>query len=299
MKPRQKASDVAFTLMNYAVMTLFALACVIPFYYLFINTISDNNLSARGLITFLPKGVHLDNYVKILGIQGLANSAMVSLGRTVIGTMLTIIGTSFLGYAVSKPELWLRKVWYRLIVVTLYFNAGIIPWYINMKNLGLINNFLAYILPSVISPFLLMLFKTYVENIPASLEESADLDGAGYLAKYICLIIPLSKPILATLVVFSAVNQWNAFTDTLFLVTNPKLFSLQYMLFQYLNESSNLAAQLREASKMGQTVNLSSLLTPTSVKMTVSMIVVLPVLAVYPFFQKYFVNGILIGAVKG
>lgn len=299
MKEKQTASDIIFNILNYTFMTLFALACTLPFYYLFINTISDNNLSAKGIITLVPKGIHFANYTKILAMDGLVNSVLISVARTVLGTFLTILGTTFLGYALSKQELWMRKVWYRFIIITMYFNAGIIPWYINMKNLGLVNNFLAYIVPGIISPFSLILFKTYVENIPASLEESADLDGAGYIMKYLRIIIPLSKPIVATLIVFSAVGQWNSFMDTLFLMTNAKLFSLQYMLFQYLNESSNLAASLREAAKSGQEINVSALMTPTSVKMTVSMIVVLPILAVYPFFQKYFVNGIMIGAVKG
>ena len=168
-----------------------------------------------------------------------------------------------------------------------------------MKNLGLTNNFLAYIIPGIVSPFSLVLFKTYVESIPPSLEESAQLEGAGYMKRYFHLIIPLCKPIIATLAVFSAVGQWNSFTDTLFLMTDTKLYSLQYTLSQYLNESNALAESLRQAASDGMQVNLSAVLTPTSVKMTVSMVAVIPILLVYPFFQRYFVNGIMIGAVKG
>jgi putative aldouronate transport system permease protein len=291
--------DYIFNAVNYIILTLFTLACVIPFYYLFINTISDNTLVTKGLITWLPKGIHFDNYKQILKIDGLFNSVMVSVGRTVLGTVLTLVGTTFLGYALSKPEFWKRKIWYRFVLITMYFNAGIIPWYINMKNLGLLNNFLAYIIPGIVSPFSLILFKTYVESIPSSLEESADLDGAGYITKYVRLIMPLSKPIVATLAVFSAVGQWNSFTDTLFLMTDQKYYSLQYMLYQYLNESNALADSLRQAAANGSQINLSAVLTPTAVKMTISMVVVIPILCVYPFFQKYFVNGIMIGAVKG
>ncbi len=224
---------------------------------------------------------------------------MISVARTVLGTFLTLFGTTFLGYAFSRKELWHRTWCYRFVIVTMYFNAGIIPWYINMKNLGLTNNFLAYIIPGIVSPFSLVLFKTYVESIPPSLEESAQLDGAGYMKRYFHLIIPLCKPIIATLAVFSAVGQWNSFTDTLFLMTDTKLYSLQYTLSQYLNESNALAESLRQAASDGMQVNLSAVLTPTSVKMTVSMVAVIPILLVYPFFQRYFVNGIMIGAVKG
>ena len=298
MKKKRHAGlgEIAFSAGNYLLMLVFTLLCIFPFYYLFINTISDNTLVSKGLITFFPKGIHFANYKKI---RGLVNSLMISVARTVLGTFLTLFGTTFLGYAFSRKELWHRTWCYRFVIVTMYFNAGIIPWYINMKNLGLTNNFLAYIIPGIVSPFSLVLFKTYVESIPPSLEESAQLDGAGYMKRYFHLIIPLCKPIIATLAVFSAVGQWNSFTDTLFLMTDTKLYSLQYTLSQYLNESNALAESLRQAASDGMQVNLSAVLTPTSVKMTVSMVAVIPILLVYPFFQRYFVNGIMIGAVKG
>jgi putative aldouronate transport system permease protein len=299
LKQKLAMGDYVFNSLSYIILTLFTLSCVIPFYYLFINTISDNTLVTKGLITWLPKGIHFKNYIQILKIDGLFNSVLVSVGRTVFGTVLTLIGTTFLGYAFSKSEFWKRKFWYRFVLITMYFNAGIIPWYINMKNLGLLNNFLAYIIPGIIAPFSLILFKTYIESIPPSLEESADLDGAGYITKFVRLIIPLSTPIVASLAVFSAVGQWNSFTDTLFLMTDSKFYSLQYMLYQYLNESNALADSLRQAAASGSQVNLATVLTPTGVKMTISMVVVIPILLVYPFLQKYFVNGIMIGAVKG
>ena len=301
MKKKRHAGpgEIAFSAGNYLLMLVFTLLCIFPFYYLFINTISDNTLVSKGLITFFPKGIHFANYKKIFEIRGLVNSLMISVARTVLGTFLTLFGTTFLGYAFSRKELWHRTWCYRFVIVTMYFNAGIIPWYINMKNLGLTNNFLAYISPGIVSPFSLVLFKTYVESIPPSLEESAQLDGAGYMKRYFHLIIPLCKPIIATLAVFSAVGQWNSFTDTLFLMTDTKLYSLQYTLSQYLNESNALAESLRQAASDGMQVNLSAVLTPTSVKMTVSMVAVIPILLVYPFFQRYFVNGIMIGAVKG
>lgn len=298
-KTRKSAGDVIFDICNIMFFGLFTLACVLPFYYLFINTISDNDLVAKGMIVWLPKGIHWDNYVEILKINGLGRAALVTLARTVLGTFFTAFGTSFLGYALTRKELWKRKIWYRYVIITMYFNAGIIPWFITMKNLGLTNNFLAYILPGIVSPYSLMLFKTYCESIPDSLEESAELDGAGYFVRYTQIILPLSKPILATLVIFAAVNNWNAFMDTVFLMTDSKLFTLQYVLYEYLNEAQSLAASIMSMASQGIVIDTSKLLTPTSIKMTVSMVVVLPILFVYPFFQKYFAGGIMIGAVKG
>lgn len=283
----------------YVVFTLFTILCVFPFYYIFINTISDNQLVTRGQIMFWPKGLHLDNYREVLKLNGLWQAAFISFARTVLGTALTLIGTMFLGYAMSRPEYWKHKFWYRFVVVTMYFNAGIIPWFINMKNLGLLNNFLAYVIPGIISPFYMILYKTYVESIPASLEESAQLDGAGYLVRFFRIIFPLSMAMLATIAVFTAVGQWNSFTDTLFLMTSSKLYTLQYLLYQYLSEADSVAALIRSNPAMASNMDLSNVLTATSVRMTITVVVVLPVLCIYPFFQRFFIKGIMIGAVKG
>ena len=298
-RKRLSAGDHVFNFFNYTFFTLFTLICFLPFYYLFINTISNNDLVAKGQIIWYPRGIHFDNYLQVLQIPSFGTAAFVTISRTVLGTLLSMLGTSFIGYDLTRKELWMRKLWYRFVIITMYFNAGIIPWFITMKNLHLTNNFLAYILPGIISPFSLMLFKTYVENIPDSMEESAELDGAGYLVRYFKIIMPLSKPILATLVIFSAVGHWNSFMDTVFLMTNSKLFTLQYVLYQYLNEASSLADMLMSMQANSELIDVTKLLTPTSVKMTVSMVVVLPILFVYPFFQRYFVGGIMVGAVKG
>ncbi len=297
-RPRTSAGSRLFDVLNYTCFALFTLICIYPFYYIFINTISDNTLSARGLIILYPIGFHLDNYVQVLKIQGLALAALVSVSRTVLGASLTLFASAFVGYLVTKEKLWKRKVWYRFIIITMYFNAGLIPWYILMMNLGLTNNFLAYILPSIISPFNIILVKTYVESVPPSLEESAQIDSAGYWVRFTRIILPLCMPILATVTVFSAVGQWNTFQDTLFLMTDRNLYTLQYLLYRYINQSNALATILKNSSG-AVNIDLSVVQNPTSVRMTVTMIVVAPILFVYPFFQRYFVSGIMIGAVKG
>lgn len=288
----------AFDVVNYLVFGIFTLMCVYPFYYIFINTISDNTLTARGLVMFYPIGVHFSNYVQVLKIAGLAQATLISVARTVLGTGLTVFASAFVGYLVTKEKMWHRKFWYRFIIATMYFNAGIIPWYILMMNLHLTNNFLAYIIPGIVSPFNIILVKTYVESIPAALEESAQIDSAGYWTRFSRIVLPLCTPILATVTVFSAVGQWNSFQDTLFLMTDRNLYTLQFLLYRYINESNALATILKNTNG-AVNVNLSLVQTPTSVRMTVTMIVVAPILLVYPFFQRYFVGGIMIGAVKG
>lgn len=295
---QNSVGNIVFNIINYLVLAAFTLVCIFPFYYILINTISDNDLVSKGKVLFVPLGIHFANYAQVFMIDGLWPAALVSVGRTVIGTLLTLLGSSFLGYTLGRKEMWKRKLWYRFVVVTMYFNAGLIPWFVTMKMLGMVDNFLAYVLPGMVIPFYLILFKTYFEQIPASLEESAQVDGAGYLVRYVRIILPLSLPILATIAIFSSVGQWNSFVDTLFLARTSKLYTLQFLLYQYLNEVNALAATLRN-SPQAANMDPSKMLTPSSIRMTISMIVVLPILFVYPFFQRFYVKGIMIGAVKG
>ncbi|MFX3633637.1 MAG: carbohydrate ABC transporter permease [Candidatus Pristimantibacillus sp.] len=299
MRPQKRSRDWLFNSVNYTIFGLFTLLCLFPFYYLFINTISSNDLSSRGLVTFYPKVIHFSNYIEVLKVKGLAEAAYVSAGRTIVGTLLTVLASAFLGYLFTKKKMWGRKFWYRFVVITMYFNAGIIPWYIIMMNLHLTNNYLAYILPAIVSPFYIILVKTFVESIPEVLEESAEMDGAGYLTLFSKIIMPLITPIAATIAIFSAVGQWNSFIDTVFLMTESKYYTLQFVLYKYLNESTSLAAIIRNSQGSLGNIDLTNKQTATSVRTTVSMIVVLPILCVYPFFQRYFVKGIMIGAVKG
>ena len=196
--------------------------------------------------------------------------------------------------------MWHKKLWYRLTVATMYFNAGIIPWYLTMKNLHLTNNFLGYILPLVVSPFYIILTKTFVESIPKALSEAAELDGAGVLTVFWTIMLPIMKPILATVAIFSAVGQWNAFQDTLLLMTDTKLYSLQFILYQYLNQASSLSSLAKSTSSGASLAGaLATTQTATSIRMTITIIVVVPIMLVYPIFQRYFIKGIMIGAVKG
>lgn len=292
-------NDRIFNILNVALFTIITLICIYPFYYLFINTISDNELSGRGLITFFPKGIHLTNYLQVFKIQNLGHAAFISLARTLLGASLTVIGSALLGFVFTQKEMWGRKFWYRFVIITMYFNAGIIPWFIIMMKFHLTNNFLAYILPFIVQPFFIVLVKTYIESLPASIQESAEIDGAGYLVIFSKIILPLITPILATVAVFSAVNQWNSFSDTLFLMTDERYYTLQFILYRYMNQASLLAHILQSTQGSVMSADIAHMQTSTSVRMTVSMIIVTPILFVYPFCQRYFVKGIMIGAVKG
>lgn len=297
---RLTAKDIIFNSINYTFFIAFTITCIFPFYYLFINTISDNEMVRKGQINFLPHGFNIDNYLSLIQAKEVGRAFLVSAGRTVVGTLLMVVASAFVGYLVTKQQMWHRKFWYRFLVITMYFNAGLIPWYLNMSMLGLTNKFSAYILPGIVAPYNIILVKTYIESIPSELEESAFMDGAGYTVIFRKIIWPLSKPILATIAIFGAVGHWNSFQDSLILMQGaPELYTLQHRLYLYLNQASNIAAMMNSGtSQMSETLQ-SSLLNTKVIKYTISMVSIIPILLVYPFMQKYFEKGIMIGAVKG
>jgi len=303
-KPKKKKMKVSMedriiTIVSYVIYTLFAFVCFYPFYYIFINSLSANDLSEKGKVLFWIKGLHFKNYIDIVKVPGLFNALKISLARTVIGTTLTVATAAFLGYMFTRETMWKRKLWYRLVVATMYFNAGIIPWYITMRNLGLTNNFWGYIFPNIVAPFYIVLCKTYVESVPKELQQAAEIDGAGTLRIFWQIMLPVIQPILATVAIFSAVNQWNSFQDTLLLVTDPKLHTLQFVLYQYITQATSLKALVNSTSTSSSIAALATAQTATSIRMTVTVVVVTPIVFVYPFFQKFFIKGIMIGAVKG
>ncbi len=299
-KMKVGVGDRIISVITYVVYSFFAFVCIYPFYYIFINTISANNLSERGKVLFWPKGLHFNNYIDVLKIPDLFSALQVSVARTLVGTVITVIIAAFLGFMFTRDTLWKRKLWYRFVVATMYFNAGIIPWFITMTNLGLRNNFWGYILPVVVSPFYIVLCKTFVESIPKELQDAAEIDGAGTLKIFFNVILPVIKPILATVAIFTAVSQWNAFQDTLLLVTDKKFYTLQFILFQYINQASSLSALVNNSTSTADlAASLAKAQTATSIRMTVTIVVVTPIILVYPLFQRFFVKGIMIGAVKG
>ena len=299
VRMKKSGGEIAFQVCNYLFFILFALICAYPFYYLIINSISANDISASGLVNFVPKQIHFQNYIDVFKLNGLGTAMLVSFARTVIGTICTVMASAYLGFMFTQPRMWHRKLWYRLMVVTMYFNAGLIPMFMTMKTLHLTNTFWVYIIPAIVQPFNIIMTKTYIESIPASLQEAAEIDGAGTLTVFWKIILPVSKPILATIAIWAAVGQWNSFQDTLVYITDQKLYSLQYLLYTYLNQANSLATLVRQSGNVAAVANLATQQTATSIRMTISVIVVLPILFIYPIFQKYFVKGIMIGSVKG
>jgi len=186
----------------------------------------------------------------------------------------------------------------------MYFQAGLIPVFLTIVRLGLMNNFLVYVIPSMMQPFNIILVKTFIESTPSSLQESAEIDGAGTMRIFFQIVLPLIKPILATIAIFAAVGQWNSFMDTVLYITDERLHTLQFTLHRYISQAELIARMMQQAQAAGgagasAAIRAATQQTPASVRMTVTVVVTLPILFVYPFFQKYFVKGIMMGAVKG
>lgn len=291
-KKKMTREDVIYHIFAYLIFSLIALMCAYPFYYLLICTISNNQLVNLGLINIIPRGIHFGNYVKIFQVQNLPNAALVSVLRTVVGTVSSLLTTAYMAYFFTKEEMWGRKFWYRAVVATMYFSAGMIPAYLNNRMLGLTNSFWVYIIPGMVSVYNMILVKTSIESLPPDLEESAYLDGAGYFRRFVQIVLPLQKPILATVGLFSAVHHWNDFFTTKLYITKPKLYTLQFQLYELLNQITAASEQITEQDRY-------SAISPVGIRLTLTAVVVIPIMLVYPFIQKYYVKGIMVGAVKG
>lgn len=297
MKTKKKERVTILGLLNTVLLLFFVFLCVYPLYYIFINSISTAIEVQKGIFLF-PRQITMMSYTNINNIQGIYSSIFISVSRTVVGSLVTCLFTSILAFLLTQREMPARKAIYRFVIVTMYINAGFIPYYLLISNLGLKNSFLVYILPGSISAYYLVLIKTYIESLPMELMESADIDGAGPVRKFVSLIIPLAKPILACIITFAAVWQWNSWSDNLFFIQGSKgrnLHTLQFLLYQ--NLQSNMSSAIRGTDSAAAAAAIK--ITPTTLRMAMTFITVLPILCVYPFMQRYFTSGIMLGAVKG
>jgi multiple sugar transport system permease protein/putative aldouronate transport system permease protein len=285
---------ILFLIFNYMLFAALVLMCVYPVWFILISSFSGAS-GTSGIL--LPRGFSFQNYENVVKIKGVFPALGVSVMRTVVGTIFTVITSMFLGYLFTKQVMPFRKILYRGLVITMYVSGGLIPTFLVIRAYGLLNNFWVYILPGMASAYNIILVKTFVEQLPASVEESAMLDGAGVLTIFVRIILPMSMPIVATIAIFAGVGQWNSWFDNhIYAFQNKNLTTLQYLLYNFLKEAENLVRQMMESST---DIDISKLLTPKGVRMTITMVTITPVLFIYPFLQRYFVKGIMIGAVKG
>lgn len=278
---------------NLIFMLVLLLLMLLPFVYILSYSLSSPNMLKGGIILF-PAGFTLDSYKKALGEPAVLTGAIVSVARSIIGPAVMLFFTSMAAYALTRSDLGGVRFFRKYFIFTLYFTSGIIPLYILMGYLHLKGTFLIYILPSAVSVFNMVLIKTYMEALPKEMEEAAVVDGANDIRVLFQVIVPVCKPVFAAVVLFECVNQWNAFMDTqIYNTMSPHLYSLQYVLYNTLNQFNSLE-QLKEQGQKNLTA-----ITPQTFKMAITVITILPIAIVYPFLQRYFVKGLLVGSVKG
>lgn len=275
------------------IIILLCATCVLPFIHLAAKSISGNSFVMAKSIYFWPKGINFDAYVSIFKDGSLVYSMGYSLLVTTIFTVLGLLVSTCAAYTLSKKRLKGRLFFTFLLMIPMYFSAGIIPSYLLLKNLNLLDNMWVLIWPLIYSPYNMLIMKTNFQvNIPDSLEESAFLDGATNFQILRKIVLPLSKPIIATLALFYAVGRWNSYADNMYFIKSDNLKMVQYKLYQMV--ASAAEAQTATLSEAAAVTSTPEVLQAASI-----MFVTIPIICIYPFVQKYFVKGAMIGAIKG
>lgn len=273
---------------NAAILLLFSLLCILPFYYVVVVSISNPDLVREGQFIFSPKGFSLKAYQTIFSYPTFRSSLEVSVIRTVVGTLLSLILESSLAYALSKDYLHGHKFFTIMLIITLLFNGGMIPTYIIVKETHLLNTIWALIIPNAIIVMNVLILISFFRNIPTSVEESAKIDGANDLIIFFWLAIPLSLPAIASIALFNAVSNWNALMDGVMYINSENLKPLQVFLYGIVMQTKTNTMEADAQALPTLSIQTATIFAGT-----------LPILLVYPFLQRYFVKGITLGAVKG
>jgi putative aldouronate transport system permease protein len=289
--------DRIFEIVNYTLLILLVIVTLYPMLNTLAVSFNDATDSLRGGIYLWPRKWTLENYKFVFQEANILNAALISVLRTVIGTVLSVFCSAMVAYTISRPEYVLRKFVTIAFVLTMYFNGGLIPTYLLMRDLGLIGTFWIYIWPGLIGVFNLIVIRSFIESLPANLLESAKIDGAGDFRTFFHIVLPLCTPVLATVSLFTGVWQWNSWFDV-FLYNSSKenLSTLQYELQKVLQFSS--ASIQRVDFQAAAAQGGFQKVTPYAIRATMMIVVSVPVIIVYPFLQKYFVKGMLVGGVK-
>ena len=295
MRKKKNAADIIFVTCN----TLFMLAFVIVTLYPVLNTLAlsfnDGIDAVRGGIHLIPRKFTLRNYRTVFSKQNMITGAVVTVLRTILGTGIALASNALLAFIVSRKNFLFRSQLSLFWVITMYVNGGMIPVFLLYKNLHLTGTFWVYVVPGAVSAFNMLVLRTYMQGLPDSLEESAQLDGAGYFTIFVKIISPLCKPVYATVALFVAVYQWNSWFDAmLYNRMKSQYTTLQYELMKLLNS----VMQQSGSADGAKNVASASAVTPITVRAAATIITMLPIVCLYPFLQRYFVAGLTIGGVK-
>ena len=294
---KKTPGERVFDVLNVLLMLTIVAITLYPFLHIAAVSLNEARDSARGGIGILPRVLSTDSYLTVFRYNGIFDAFLLSAARTLLGTALALVMTGMTAYVMTQRHMLGYGFAYRFFIVAMFIDGGLIPTFLLYQGLKLHNTFWVYIVPGLMSVYNMILMRSFISQLPKELEESALLDGAHEFTILFRIILPLSTPILATVGLFIAVGQWNAWQDTLFFTTDPKLETLQYVLMKVLrqSEATSMARSMRQSLSGIRKISI----TPESVKMAITIVSTVPILCVYPFIQKYFVKGMMLGAVKG
>ncbi|ASA19675.1 carbohydrate ABC transporter permease [Paenibacillus donghaensis] len=295
------AGDKVLQVFIYILMLLLGFVTLYPFWNSLVISLNSGADTALGGITFWPRSPTLDNYEVVFRDSRIGQAFLISALRTVSGTLLSVLFTAVLAYGLSRHELMGRKYYMVFCVVTMYFSGGLIPTFLLLREFGMMDTFWVLIIPGMISVYNMIIFRTFFLGLPAGLAESARIDGCNHIGVLIRIILPISGPVVATLSLFTAVYHWNEWFSASIYINNPNLIPIQTLLKQILN-SNIVTDQLLQAigtnAAAQDRLSLVQTVTSKSLIMATTMVATLPIVLVYPFLQKYFVKGVLIGSIK-
>lgn len=303
-KPRRRkrtVEGVIFTTLNTTFLIVLAVVTLYPLLNTLAVSLNDGMDAVRGGIGIWPRVFSLKNYEVVLNMDTIYRAFFMSVLKTVVVVATNLFFTSMLAYALSRSEFAFRRPITLIFILTMYFDAGLIPNYLLIRDLGMLNSFQAYWVPVMISAFNLIVLRTYMKSIPEEVIESAKIDGAGHFRVWWQIVMPLCKPALAVIGLFVAVGSWNAWLDTLLYASGEQwLSTLQYELQKLLSSSMNAGANSGNMANNSASVGSGGqLTTPIALRAAITMVAAVPILCVYPFLQKHFVSGLMIGSVKG
>ncbi|WP_019005894.1 carbohydrate ABC transporter permease [Cohnella laeviribosi] len=293
---RMSFGDRVFEAVNFTLLTLLMVVTLYPFLNTLAVSFNDATDSLKGGIYLWPRKWTLENYRFVLEEATIFHATLISVLRTVLGTVLTVLCSAMVAYTISRPEYVLRKFVTVAFILTMYVNGGLIPTFLLMRDLGLVGSFWVYIWPGLVGVFNLIIIRSFIENLPDNILESAKIDGAGDYRTFFSIVLPLSTPVLATVALFTGVYQWNSWFDVfLYNSSYEHLSTLQYEL-QKILQNSNASQNAPDFIAAGNTG--ASMVTPYSIRSTMTIVASVPIIMVYPFLQKYFVKGMVVGGVK-
>lgn len=291
---RRTKGEMIFDTINTILMVIICFLTIYPIWYVLVNSFNDGADAMRGGIYWWPRKFSLSNYKAVFQNAGIVRALGVTVAKTVIGTVVHVFFTSMVAYALSKKELIGRKVYMAIGIVTMFFGGGLIPYFLLIRDLGMIDKFIVYIIPAAFSMYDLIIFISFFRELPASLEEAAKIDGANDFYIFLRVVIPLSMPVIATIALFHGVYQWNDYFTGMIYINNPDLQPIQTYLYKVIAQSG--ANQMMGSASVS--VSKTSV-TSQSIKLATMVVTTFPIVCVYPFLQKYFVKGMLLGGVKG